>query len=127
MDNKKFITYMEYGLAALMAISLIYFIAKDFNKKVENYPIATDSYYTGNIVNNKLEGKATLKTSDGIYKGSFKNSRFDGPGIFMNDDFIYTANFDHKSGNSNVEIKLNNGDRYKKTKHGFTKVDKDEN
>ncbi len=127
MENKKFISYMGLGLAILMGISLIYFISKGSVKKVENYKIDGNTYYSGTIRENKLDGEGTLKSHDGIYKGSFKNSRFDGPGGFINDEYTYTANFNHKSGNSQIKIKLKNGKVYEKTSKGFVEVEKDEN
>ncbi len=126
MDNKKFISYMGIGLLGLMVISLAYFIGKGKDKDVSDYKIYDNTYYTGSIVDNKLEGEGTLKSIDGLYKGEFKNSRFDGPGTFIADDYSYMANFDHKSGNNNIKIKLKDGSTYEKTSDGFVEVEKDE-
>lgn len=127
MENKKFISYMGLSLAGLMAISLVYFLSKGPSKDVKDYKIDDNTYYTGTIRENKLEGEGILTSPDGIYKGSFKNSRFDGPGAFINDDYTYVANFNHKSGNSNIKIKLKNGKIYEKTSDGFNEVEKNEN
>ena len=127
MENKKFISYMGLGFASLMAISLVYFLSKGTSKDVKDYKIDDNTYYSGAIRENKLDGEGTLKSHDGIYKGSFKNSRFDGPGSFINDEYTYIANFNHKSGNSQIKIKLKNGKVYEKTSDGFVEVEKYEN
>ena len=127
MEDKKFTSYMGIGLLILMAVSLIYFIAKGNSNKVSNYKIDNNTYFTGTIVNKKLEGKGKLVSPDGIYEGSFSNSRFDGPGSFSNDDYKYKANFNGESGNSNIKIELKDGKIYTKTEHGFIEDGKDEN
>ena len=127
MDNKKFTSYMGIGLAILMVISLIYFISNSKSKDVVDYKIDENTYYTGTISKNKLEGQGILKSPYGIYKGNFKKSRFDGPGNFSNEDYTYSAKFNNESGNSQIKIKLKNGKIYKKTSNGFVEVEENEN
>lgn len=127
MDNKKFTSYMGIGLAILMVISLIYFISNSKSKDVVDYKIDENTYYTGTISKNKLEGQGILKSPYGIYKGNFKKFRFDGPGDFSNEDFTYSANFNNESGNSQIKIKLKNGKIYKKNSNGFVEVEENEN
>lgn len=127
MEDKKFTSFMGIGLLILMAISLIYFIAKGNKSNVSNYKIDEYIYFTGTIVNKKLDGKGKLISPDGVYEGGFSNSRFDGPGSFSNDDYTYKANFNNESGNSNIKIELKDGKIYTKTDGGFVEDNKDEN
>ena len=114
MDNKKFLSYMSIGLGFFMVLAIFYIISATSKKEVTDYRLDDGLYYTGAINKNKLEGKASLKSTDGNFTGAFNNGRFDGPGLFKAEDFAYMATFDRKKGNSNTTIFLEDGTTYRK-------------
>lgn len=120
MNNRKFLSIFAKILALTMLISLVYIVASSGQKKVSHYKIDDNSYYSGIIKDNKLEGEGEIISPKGSFVGTFKNGRFDGPGEFKADDFTYRAKFNKNTGNDDIEIDLDN-ETYLKIKDRWQK------
>lgn len=126
MDNKRFLSYFITITVVMMLSSIIYIFTLNRSYKVKDYKFTDDMIYSGTIKEDRFNGTGMMKTSDGTYHGSFSDGRFDKSGIFVGEDYTYMAKFDHKNVNSNVTIKLSDGEIYKKINGSWEKVD-DEN
>ena len=77
------------------------------NTSQNSFRTSKDTFYSGEYLNNKKNGKGRLIFSDkSFYEGNFKNDEFEGFGIFRTKKYVYEGQF--SGGKKNGKGKLTN-------------------